>query len=581
VGLFISLAHAENTIKPLPSAEAFQLSAHYTKSGRLLLDWKIAPSYYLYRDKMSVQAGTHNTAQMSSIIFPHGVIKKDSLHGEFQAYEHSVNVDVPLGSETGLLHLLIQYQGCSAHGFCYPPIHQALEIDLSTIRPPMDLTPLITKRTSTHTSVSKQSAVEGMFNGHGLFFIIVSFMGLGLLLSFTPCVLPMVPILSGIIVGHGKHLGWRKTFLLSLAYVLGMAITYAIAGMVVALLGNSLQAQFQRPWVIVIFSGIFVLLGLSLFGLYELQLPHSWQRVLTAWSHRQKGGSYFSVFIMGCISSLIVSPCVSAPLIGVLSYIADSGNVGLGGIALLALGLGMGAPLLLVGLSAGHILPKAGAWMGVLEKIMGLTMFGLAIWILSRVVPGYITLMLWAALSIITAVFLGVLSSARTDFDKLCRGLGLILLFYGVILMLGAALNNSDPLHPLENWKVTSSDEENKPLFIVPKNMTELDGILSKAKSDKKIVLLDFYADWCESCIKMNKDVFSKEAVIKALSDIVVVRADVTVNNDFSEALLKRFRVVAPPTILFFDRDGNEDINNRLIGLVTIEELLMHIKQQE
>lgn len=587
LSLFLSVGYAEPKSLPLPANEAFKLSAEYNQPGLLVLHWQMAPAYYLYRDKISINLVSDNQVKLSVISLPNGIFKEDSIHGHYEAYTGQLIVPVPLKNEkAGMLNLAISYQGCSENGFCYPPINKLLKVDLSHISPPKDISSDIIsmpKAVPKALAMSKQAKVEGLFQDRSLFFIIFSFLGLGLLLAFTPCVLPMVPILSGIIVGHGKHLGMRKTFLLSLSYVFGMALTYALAGMGVALVGSSIQAELQRPWVIVMFSGIFVLLALSLFGLYELQMPNSWQRRITAWSNRQKGGSYFSVFIMGGISSLIVSPCVSPPLIGVLSYIADSGNVMLGAIALFALGLGMGLPLLLVGLSAGHILPKAGAWMGVIEKLMGLTMLAFAIWMLSRVIPGYITLFLWSVLSIMSAVFLGLLTPAANDFQKLCRGCGLVLLIYGIILMMGAALGNSDALHPLENWKITSAKpmlfENNKTSFLVVKNTEQLDSLLAKAAFEKKAVLLDFYADWCESCVRMDKDVFNTEAVKTILSNIVLLRVDVTTNDDFSQAMLHRFHVVAPPTILFFNRDGSELTADRLIGGMSAAEFIAQIKK--
>jgi thiol:disulfide interchange protein DsbD len=583
--LFISLVYAETTPLPLPASEAFKLSAAYNQPGLLILHWQIAPTYYLYRDKISINLMPGSQIKLGSLALPAGFSKQDTVHGIYQAYAGQLIVPVSLRNEKlSELNLAISYQGCSENGFCYPPVNKLLKIDLASIIPPIDITPDIipmSKVALKAQPVSKQGEVEGIFQGRGFFFIIISFMGLGLLLAFTPCVLPMIPILSGIIVGHGKHLGIRKTFLLSLSYVFGMALTYAVAGIGVALLGSSIQTYLQRPWVIVMFSGIFILLALSLFGLYELQMPNSWQRRITAWSNRQKGGSYFSVFAMGSISSLIVSPCVSPPLIGVLSYIADSGNIMLGALALFALGLGMGLPLLLVGLSAGHILPKAGAWMGVIEKLMGITMLAFAIWMLSRVIPGYIALFLWSVLLIISAVFLGLLTPASNDFQKLCRGLSLVLLIYGIILMMGAALGNSNILHPWENWKVTSKSKalDNKPTFLLIKNMEQLDALLARAASEKKVVLLDFYAEWCESCVSMDKGVFNTEAVKNVLSNMIVLRADVTTNDDFSQAMLNRFHVVAPPTILFFNQDGSELTADRLIGGMSAAEFIAQIKK--
>ena len=300
----------------------------------------------------------------------------------------------------------------------------------------------------------------------------LSFLGLGLLLAFTPCVLPMVPILSGIIIGHRKKNHIRlKHFFLSLSYVSGMAITYAIAGVVIALIGSSIQAELQKTWVIVLFSSLFVLLALSLFGFYELQLPRRFQRHIATLSHKQSGGTYIGVFLMGCLSTLIVSPCVSAPLVGVLAYIGQTGDVILGTVALLALGIGMGIPLLLIGISADKILPKAGPWMVILERIFGFLMLGIAIWMLSRMIPGPVTLFLWAVLFIVAAIFFAVFRPIPKRFRWLTTGLSVAVLVYGMILMIGAIEGNSDPLHPWENWKISPQSIKTKYTVIYIKNM--------------------------------------------------------------------------------------------------------------
>lgn len=581
-------AHAEPPSMPLPASDAFKLSVEYNQPGLLVLHWEMPKGYYLYKNRIHISVSPSSSVRIGSLRWPEGVLQ----HENEPIYTGHLIMPVSFVLQNdSMLDVFISYQGCSDRGFCYPPIHRLLAVDLANLLPPKDITHqliVVTKaphKTQTQTqTLSTQAKVERIFADRSFIFIMFSFLGLGILLAFTPCVLPMIPILSSIIVGHGKKMSVQKTFLLSLAYVLGMAMTYAVAGVFVALVGSSIQTELQRPWVIALFSGFFVLLALSLFGLYQLQMPASWQRRIIAFSNRQKGGSYFSVFLMGSLSSLIVSPCVSPPLIGVLSFIADSGNLWLGGFALLALGLGMGLPLLLVGLSAGHILPKAGAWMGVIEKLMGLTMLAFAIWILSRIIPGYVTLFLWSVLMIVVSVFLGLLTTAKNDTERLCRGFALVLLIYGIILMVGAALRNSDPFYPWQGLRVlkdkTEQAREYQPIsFIVPRNMDEFDAILLKARMNKKIVLLDFYADWCESCVNMDKMVFTQMDVKNALQDIVVVRADVTKNNAFNAAMLKRFQVIAPPMILFFNRDGDELLKDRLVGRISADELIAQTKK--
>lgn len=579
LSLLFSLGYAEEALQPLPPDQAFTFTTHLSQNDRLTLQWSIAPGYYLYRDQLKIKLAPASQVKLGEIILPEGTDKNDNIRGSYQIYSGVLKVSVPLASiNKGILDLIIGYQGCSAKGFCYSPIDKSLQVDLSNVNAPKDLTKNIVVTSHDHF-MSEQDYAQKIFDGQSILMIVLSFLGLGLLLAFTPCVLPMIPILSGIIIGHRKKkLTTMKTFFLSLAYVLGMAITYAIAGIVIALIGGRIQAELQRPWVIILFSGIFVLLALSLFGLYKLQLPARWQQRLTDWSNRQKGGTYIGVFLMGSISSLIVSPCVSPPLVGVLAYIAQTGDVWLGATALLALGIGMGVPLLLIGASAGKLLPKAGPWMETLERLMGVMMLAFAIWLLSRVIPGPVALFLWSILLICFAIFMGVFSQVVNDMQRLRRGLGLVILIYGIILMMGAALGNADPFRPWENWKMVSSTKDTSQLvFVTLKNREQLDQELLLAKQNGKPVMIDFYADWCESCIRMERNVLGRSDIKQVLSRFVLLRADVTANNDFDQALLQRFRVVAPPTFLFFDRNGNEVTKEQIVGEMDAENFLSHL----
>jgi thiol:disulfide interchange protein DsbD len=469
------------------------------------------------------------------------------------------------------------YQGCSSQGFCYPPVKQAIQVNLAQITGPTDLADHITMLDSHPSSVplSKQDYATRLFTGHHFGFVLLGFLGLGLLLAFTPCVLPMVPILSSIIVGYGNDIGTRKAFLLSLAYVLGMAMAYAAAGVVVALAGSSMQVALQKPEVIGLFSGCFVLLALSLFGLYDLRLPNKLQQRIASWSHRHVGGTYAGVFIMGVFSTLVVSPCVSAPLVGVLTYIANSGNVVLGGSALLAMGLGMGIPLLLVGTTAGKLLPKSGAWMDQVKHVFGLLMLAMAIWMVSRIIPAIVTLYLWALLAIFAAVYFWRLQHSKQPWRHVHNSLGFALLVYGLVLIGSAVLGYPDPLNPFGKFS-PSMTAENSP-FAVVKNMEEFDRQLTLAKQNKKQVLLDFYADWCASCLVMDRHVFNQKATQNSLSKFVLLRADVTQNNSFDRALQQRYHVVAPPTVEFFDAEGNQLTQNEIVGEVSEKEFLADI----
>ncbi len=567
----ISFSCAAKTVTPLPADEAFAFSAYFDQNKQLILEWNIAPGYYLYRNQLNFTPSPTSQVQIGKLALPQGKLKKDVLHGVFQAYVGSIKVPIPLMSQrNGLLNLHVKYQGCSSEGFCYTPIQKSLTVNLATH--------YVQTVGAMNKPIEDEDAIARYFDGN-LFLIVLGFLGLGLLLAFTPCVLPMVPILSGIIVGHGKRSTKSKAFLLSLSYVSGMAVTYAIVGIVIALIGSSIQAQLQKTWVIILFSGLFVLLALSLFGLYELQLPSRLRQLISMTSNKQKGGSYVGVFLMGSLSTLIVSPCVSAPLVGVLAYIGQSGDVIKGAIALLALGVGMGIPLLLIGVSADRILPKAGPWMATIERLFGVMMLGVAIWMASRMVPGPVTLFLWAILCIFAAIFIGVFSPVPRFLNWLMKGTAVVALIYGVILLIGAVMGNTDPFNPWEKFSHTKNQQSKKTFFTVLQSMEEVNQQLIHAKESKQPVLLDFYADWCVSCVVIDRTVFSKPNVQKALTKFKVLRIDLTQNNSFDQAILKRFNVVGPPTLIFFNEKGQELTSTRIVGEVSAKEFLNKIKE--
>jgi thiol:disulfide interchange protein DsbD len=513
-------------------------------------------------------------------VLPEGEAKKDDFHGDFQSYSGLLTVHVPvLGKADGHLDLNFTYQGCSSQGFCYPPVKQSIQVNLANITGPTDLTDDIVMQDSrvTFPSLSKQDYATQLFAGHHFLLILLGFLGLGLLLAFTPCVLPMVPILSGIIVGYGKDISTKKAFLLSLAYVLGMAIAYAITGVVVALLGSNMQIALQKPVVIGLFSVFFVLLALSLFGWYDIRLPNKLQQRIARWSHRHVGGTYVGVFFMGVFSTLVISPCVSAPLVGVLTYIAESGNVVLGGSALLAMGIGMGIPLLMVGTTAGRLLPKSGAWMEQVKHVFGLFMLGMAISMLGRIIPAIVALYLWAALVIFSAVYVWRLQRSEKIWRHAHSGFGIALLVYGFVLISSAIYGYSDPLNPF--GKISPVLAAEKSPFVIVKNMDELDQQLALAKQNKKQVLLDFYADWCASCLVMDHHVFNQSETQHSLSKFILLRADVTQNNTFDRALMQRYHVVAPPTVVFFDAEGGQLTQNQIVGEVNEKEFIADLGQ--
>jgi thiol:disulfide interchange protein DsbD len=430
-----------------------------------------------------------------------------------------------------------------------------------------------------------------LLKGGKLWLIAAGFFGFGLLLALTPCVLPMIPILSGIIVGDKKahhHATSRlHSFNLSLAYVLGMALSYTLAGIAAGLSGKLLSNALQSPWILGATALIFVILSFSMFGFYELRLPHTIENRMINTTNKLKGGQFIGVFIMGVISALIVSPCVAAPLAGALLYISQTHDVVLGGVALFALSLGMGVPLLLIGASAGHVLPKAGAWMTAVRNFFGVLMLAVAIYIISPALATSIQMVLWAALLIIPAIYLHALDNLPLNsatgrshpWMRFWKGIGIILLVLGIALLIGAVSGAKSALQPLAGLRATSSTTLNEATlpFIRIKNTAELDAQIDAARG--KIVMLDFYADWCVSCKEMEQFTFSDASVQKSLKNVVLLQADVTENTAEDLALLKRFNLFGPPGIIFFNRSGQEIKPSKIVGYEDAAKFLVIVNQ--
>jgi thioredoxin:protein disulfide reductase len=522
-GIFLP-AHAEQ--QPLPADQVFQVSARQLNADTLAIHWKIKSGYYLYREKIQI----HSNRPIKKIILPPGKLKQNKFLGKYQIYQKGVDVLLKFAQP---LHataaFTVKYQGCAVAGFCYPPVTKKFSLqfpnqadsNLKTVG--LSDKNAIKQPKNNSGTVNEQGKAMELLAGHNLGLILLGFFGFGLLLSLTPCVLPLIPVLSAIILGQ-RQLTTLKAFTLSLTYVLAMAVTYALAGVFAGLAGSYLQAFLQNKWVILFVCLIFVLLAFSLFGFFDLQLPPSWHDKLTHLTNRQKGGSYLGVALMGCLSTLVISPCITAPLVGVLTYIGNTGNAFLGGFALFILGFGTGIPLLIIGTSAGKWLPKSGPWMNWVKIVLGIMMLVMAAWLLFRSIP-------------IESRFFQWLHINRQV--------------------------SSAPGNTLQAIKSTS----------------DFDRVLLRASQEHKPVLLDFYANWCISCKEMEHTVLNAAEVRHLLSRFIVLRADVTANDATDKALERKFNIIAPPAFLFFLPDSQEQANLRIVGQVSKDTFIAHLHQ--
>ncbi len=548
--------------------QAFVLSLHSPGPQILQASWNIAEGYYLYTNKLKLSLEDASNLRIIGMDIPAGEPIEDEFYGQQEVFYERATATARLQGEwpdSGEIQVKVAYQGCAEIGVCYPPISHIVPVTLN------DSAVAAATLTAALPLLAEQDQIAQMLVEQR-FWSLPAFFGFGLLLAFTPCVFPMIPILSSIIVGQGKSLTQRQAFSLSLVYVLAMAVTYTIAGVLAALLGQNIQALFQNPWILSGFSALFVLLALSMFGFYDLQLPASWQSRLTDMSNRQRGGRYAGVAAMGLLSALIVGPCVAAPLIGVLTVIGVTGDAVLGGTALFAMSLGMGAPLLAIGASAGKLLPKAGHWMDKVKILFGVLLLGVAIWMLERILPEVVTVLLWAMLMIGAAIYL--LRSANTPvWHPLAKGLGSVLLVYGILVLVGVANGAKDVLQPLRGAGLLAASEPVE--FHRIKTVTDLNQAIANAEGQP--VLLDFYADWCVSCKEMERYTFSNPAVQAALGDTLLLQADVTANDAEDQALLQRFGIFGPPAILFFGTEGVERSAFRVVGFMPADRFQNHL----
>ncbi len=577
-------AGASGTDDLLPPEEAFDPNIRFDRADEMTVAWQIAPDYYLYRDKFTVEVD--DGIQLGTARLPEGVDHYDENFGDVQVYYDYVEIVVPFSRSSGdeiPVTIRAGYQGCKEDSICYPPdvrtlamvVPETAQFDATEVAPPAGATPM----------VSEQDRFSALILGDSWLAFLGAFYLAGLALSLTPCVLPMVPILSSIIAGQGGTVSAQRGFALSVSYVLGMAVTYTAAGALAALAGGQIQALFQKPWIIASFAALFVVLALGMFGMFELQVPAAVQTRITALANRQKGGTFVGTAIIGALTALIVTTCVAPPLVGALAVIGQTGDVTRGATALFVLSIGMGTPLLLVGASAGQLLPRVGPWMNTVKAAFGVMMIGVAIWMLERVLPGGVVLTLWALLLFLTGVFLGAfepLPAGPPPARRLAKGLGVLACLYGALMLIGATLGGENPLRPIPTAALgtgAAAIEREELEFVAVESVSQLDGLLAEARDSGRPVMIDFTADWCVSCKEMEAYTFPDAGVIAALEPFLLLRADVTANDDDDQALLQRFSSFGPPTIAFFDTGGREQNAYKLVGYVPADEFAAHVSQ--
>lgn len=581
--VLLALASLARGAEPdlLEPDKAFRFAARLKDERTIEVNYQIAPGYYLYRDKFRFVISPAG-ARLGEARMPAGRKHRDEFFGEVETYRGSLSILLPFEAHetgAGVLTLTATSQGCADVGVCYVPHEQKARLQLAALGSgvvsgaaapaPFD---------GARTAGGEDDRFAAVIGG-GFWIAVASFFGFGLLLSFTPCVLPMVPILSGVIVGSGQ-VSRSKGFFLAAAYVLGMAITYALAGVAAGLSGEMLAATLQNPWVLGAFAALFVLLALAMFGVYELQLPAALQSRLADASNRIHGGHAAGVFGMGALSALIVGPCVAAPLAGALLYISQSRDVVLGGSALFAMALGMGAPLLAIGASAGALLPKAGPWMETIKRFFGAMLLAVAIYLVSPFTPVPVQMFLWAALLIMAGIYLRAidpLPAQAHGFQRFCKGVGVIALVAGLAYLVGAFAGSRDVLQPLSGLRATRAESGHETPFQRIGSLGELDAAVRAAGG--RPVMLDFYADWCVSCKEMERFTFSDERVKTRFGNMVLLQADVTANRPEHAALLKRFRLFGPPGIVFFDGSGREIDGLRVIGFQAADRFVKVLDQ--
>ncbi|MBE0514004.1 protein-disulfide reductase DsbD [Sulfurimonas sp.] len=573
--------------KFLMPEEAFKPSAKLNDKMEIEASIEIAKDIYLYEDALKFEIKNQNGIRIKDVKKPKSV----EHHGDMVYLESPIFI-ISLEKEAEVSGLVsvefeLSYQGCSEQGLCYEPYTEAFTFDIDSAKLP-DVSSKeesgadekgqekIEVNIEVKKELSESDSIADTIKEGSIAIVLLSFLGFGLLLALTPCTFPMIPIISGIIISQGEGITTKRAFMLSLVYVLAMAVAYTIAGVLAGLFGSNLQAALQAPWAIYTFSAIFVALAFSMFGFYELKLPDSFVAKISSNHHTNRGG-YIGVAVMGFLSALIVGPCVAAPLAGALVYIGQTGDALLGGAALFAMSIGMGAPLILVGVSAGKFMPKPGTWMTMISAIFGVMMLGVAIWMLERVLDEYLIMLLYSILGIGFAVYFGAFEKDAHTFRK---STAIIIFIYSVALFIGVLGGSNSMTKPLEFLKPSISISSDAALsshlkFEKITSIRELDKIL-EANRGKKI-MLDFSAEWCAVCKELDKKTFSDEAVKAKMKEFVLIQADITQNNQEQKELSKKYGVFGPPVLIFFDTELNVIGSKTIVGFIGPKDFLEHL----
>lgn len=564
--LFLLLFQTVSYAAPLGEAEflspddAFKISFSYPSDNQLIVTWDIEKDYYLYVGMINFSLIDTNKNNILKIELPKGLKKTDEFFGEVDIYKGRVSTNVFFENPIDSIKLQVMYQGCAEAGLCYPPIKKTYTLDSTT----SDVGSFLkTSTSSDQITISKQLYDESILANVLLFFI-----G-GLLLGFTPCVFPMIPILTGLIVGQGSNINSRQAFMLSFTYVVSMALAYSVLGIIVALSGANIQASLQSPIVIYLFATLFIILSLAMLGIFSIEMPSKVKNFLIVKSNKAEAGNYLGVGIMGILSALIVGPCVTAPLIGALIYIASSGDVILGGLALFAMGLGIGTPLLVLGTSASKLMKKIGIYLPLINKLFGILFLVVAIWLLERVTSIEVSALAWSLLALTTLSIL--LYSKDITINKNFRTLAFFTLTSYVILQI-VGINKNNYYNPVFSFIEVEQNLHFKTVF-------EPEKLFQEIKSSEKYTMVDIYADWCVACKELEKYTFTDSSVSGILKTLNLVKFDITKTNEGSSRFLRDFRLFGPPVIMFFDSNGNEIVQSRIVGFVDSEQFIEKFNQ--